>query len=69
MGKPRMIGHFKPYTPNNRADMRMVKQHSYSVVLHEMMEHKRRDDQNGKQISRTAEKIERAEQIETVHII
>jgi len=27
MGKPRMIGQFKPYLPYSRADMRQVKQY------------------------------------------
>jgi hypothetical protein len=28
MGKPRMIGQFKPYIPNSRADMRRMKVYS-----------------------------------------
>lgn len=44
MGKPRMIGQFKPCLPNSRADMRRVKQYrrdrEYTGRYEEVMEAK-----------------------------
>ena len=45
MGKARMVGQFKPFLPNSRADMRRVKQYrrnrEYTVRHEEVMTAKR----------------------------
>ena len=49
MGKPRMIGQFKPCLPNSRADMRRVKQYrrnrEYTDRHEEVMAAKREERQ------------------------
>lgn len=50
MGKPKMIGQFKPFTPNSRADMRRVKQYrrnrEYTGRHGEIMAAKREERQS-----------------------
>lgn len=50
MGKPKMIGQFKPYTPNSRADMRRIKQYrrnrEYADRHEEIMAAKREERQS-----------------------
>ena len=47
MGKAKMIGQFKPYLPNSRADMRRKKQYQrnreYTDKHEKVMEEKRED--------------------------
>ena len=49
MGRPRMIGQFKPYLPNSRADMQRVKQYrrnrEYTDKHEEVMAAKREEQQ------------------------
>ena len=49
MGKPRMIGQFKPYLPNSKADMqrpkRWAKNREYTSRHEDLMGRKREDRQ------------------------